>query len=94
MRHIALLCLLAVFVVSCTKDVVGPCGTVGNESEFNGKNRPNGSPIHGTDGPGIGTAQGGEGAADPAGGAEPGPSGISDDGDDISDSEKSRRKRR
>lgn len=90
MRHIMLLCLMAIFVASCTKDVVGPCGV----PDTNGKSRTNGVLPTDPSNPALGPTQGAGGTSEPAVGSDPNPTGISDDGDDISDSEKSRRKRR
>lgn len=92
LRHIAVLALLAVCFASCQKeDAVQPCDHGTEQAGVNEKDRLTGIP-------------GGNAGADAQDGATEGtspddntgedPTGISDDGDDISDSEKTRKKRR
>ncbi|MBX2974243.1 MAG: hypothetical protein KF797_14195 [Flavobacteriales bacterium] len=96
-RHITLLALMALFIVSCTKDAVAPCGGAAHEvdANANAKNRNAGVPaVDPGSSPAACPAQSPGTGSDPAGDVGSAPTGISDDGDDISDSEKSRKKPR
>lgn len=89
-RNLLACLFFSVFAVACTKEEpVQPCGTDAHQV-VNTKN---------TSGAGIGTStgnappDGGLGSGD-TGGTTSNQGGISDDGDDIADSEKTRKKRR
>ena len=93
LKQLALLALLVVALASCTKEeAVHPCNSDTEAEAVNAKNlrttgvgQANGdvSPQEGANNEGTGNPPSGDGQT-----------GISDDGDDISDGEKSRKKRR
>lgn len=92
LKHIALVALLAVVLVSCSKeDAVEPCGSGSTTEEVNAKS--NRKPVV-IDAGEPGTAHEGVTDGTPTDPPDSGTPGISDDGDDISDGEKSRKKRR
>jgi hypothetical protein len=92
LKHIALVALLAVALVSCSKeDAVEPCEAGNTTEAVNAKS--NRRPVV-TDAGGTGTPQEGVTDGTPTDPPDSGTPGISDDGDDISDGEKSRKKRR
>lgn len=93
LKQLALLALLVVALASCTKEeAVHPCNSDTEAEAVNAKNlRTTGiGQANGEGSQQEGVTNGGVG--NPGTGNDP--SGISDDGDDISDGEKSRKKRR
>ncbi|MGV3638004.1 MAG: hypothetical protein ACO1NQ_10235 [Flavobacteriales bacterium] len=92
LKHIPLIALLAFVLVSCSKeDAVEPCKTGTTTEEVNAKSDRRPVVIDAGD---QGTAPEGVTEGTPTAQPDPGPPGTSDDGDDISDGEKSRKKRR
>ncbi|HPF90352.1 MAG: hypothetical protein H6592_11975 [Flavobacteriales bacterium] len=88
-RHIVLFALLAIMAVGCGKEEAIKPSTSGVGTELMAKGRLGaGQGVDGDDKP-----QEGINGCD-ADGPDQGSPGISDDGDDISDSEKTRKKRR
>ncbi|HQV74583.1 MAG: hypothetical protein KBA60_03705 [Flavobacteriales bacterium] len=81
--------LFAVFTISCSKENVSPCGQHSNEVNDGdaaaSKSRPSGGSTDGQGAISISTTN-------PT--TSKGDNGISDDGDDLSDSERSRKKLR
>ena len=93
LKQLALLALLVVALASCTKEeAVHPCNSDTEAEAVNAKNlRTTGiGQTNGEGNPQEGITN--DGAGNPPAGTEPWD--ISDDGDDISDGEKSRKKRR
>lgn len=90
LRHILLLTLLAMAVTSCQKEeAIQPCGQDTEAPEATAKDLPVGGTGNADPEPSEGNTNG---TTEPA--PDEDPTGISDDGDDISDGEKSRKKRR
>lgn len=91
LRYIISLALLSVLATACTKEAaVEPCSGSSEHTEGSAKDRP----LSLTDGPDPVSHEGDTAEPvtdDNVGGDD---QGISDDGDDISDSEKTRKKRR
>lgn len=92
LKHIALVALLAVVLVSCSKeDAVEPCQAGNTTEQVNAKSARKPVIVDAGD---SNTAHEGVTDGAPTDQPDPGTPGISDDGDDISDGEKSRKKRR